>query len=81
MKIERIICDNCGEEIPKEKKKDIFGIEREYYKFGKFNYGYPFKDIDCRRLGMELCEKCVDKINSEMLSERLQYIKQSEIEY
>ena len=29
MKIEKIICDCCGEEIPKVKKKDIFGVERE----------------------------------------------------
>lgn len=34
MKIEKIICDCCGEEIPTVKKKDIFGIEREYYRFG-----------------------------------------------
>jgi len=38
MKIETIICDCCGEEIPKVKKKDIFGIEREYYRLGKLNY-------------------------------------------
>ena len=31
MRIEKIICDCCGDEIPKVKKKDIFGIEREYY--------------------------------------------------
>lgn len=27
MRIEKIICDCCGDEIPKVKKKDIFGIE------------------------------------------------------
>lgn len=29
MKVEIIICDCCKEEIPKVKKKDIFGIEKE----------------------------------------------------
>ena len=33
MKVEIIICDCCKEEIPKIKKKDRFGIEREYYYF------------------------------------------------
>ena len=35
MEVTKIICDCCGEEIPKVKKKDIFGIEREYYRMGK----------------------------------------------
>lgn len=30
MKIEKIICNCYGEEIPKVKKRDIFGTEREY---------------------------------------------------
>ena len=38
MKIEIIICDCCKNEIPSVKKKDIFGIEREYYRFGRLNY-------------------------------------------
>lgn len=50
MRIEKIICDCCGEEIPKVKKKDIFGIEREFYRFGKLNYRKPFTDINCHNL-------------------------------
>ena len=54
MRIEAIICDCCNEEIPKVKKKDIFGIEREYYRLGKLNYGHPFNDINCRTIGLHL---------------------------
>lgn len=66
MKIEKIICDCCGEEIPKVRKKDIFGIEREYYRLGNLDYGYPFKDINCRTLGLDLCERCAGNISLEM---------------
>lgn len=71
MKIEVIICDCCKNEIPKVKKKDMFGIEREYYKFGKLNYGYPFTDINCHNLGLDLCERCSENINLEMLKTRI----------
>lgn len=64
MRVEKIICDRCKEEIPVVKKKDIFGIEREVYRFGTLNYlGYP---IDCRDFGMDLCERCAGNINLEM---------------
>ena len=71
MKIEVIICDCCKEEIPKVKKKDMFGIEIEYYKFGKLNYGYPFTDINCHNLGLDLCERCSESINLEMCRIRI----------
>lgn len=74
MKIEMIICDCCGGEIPKVKKKDIFGIEREYYRLGKLNYGYPFKDINCRSLGLDLCERCAGDISLQMHEERTRLI-------
>lgn len=66
MKIEKIICDYCGEEIPKVKKKDIFGIGREYYRMGKLNYGEPFTDINCQNFGLDLCERCAGRISLEM---------------
>lgn len=74
MKIEKIICDCCGEEIPTVKKKDIFGIEREYYRFGKLNYGEPFTDINCHNLGLDLCERCVGKISLEMYKTRMEML-------
>lgn len=74
MKIETIICDCCNEEIPKAKKKDIFGIEREHYRLGKLNYGYPFNDINCRTLGLHLCERCAGNISLEMQKERTNLI-------
>lgn len=74
MKIEKIICDCCGEEIPKVKKKDIFGVEREYYRLGKLNYGHPFKDINCRDLGLDLCERCAGNTSLEMHQYRMELI-------
>lgn len=76
MKIEKIICDCCNEEIPKVKKKDIFGIEREYYRLGKLNYGHPFKDINCCDLGLDLCERCAGNISLEMCNARIRLINQ-----
>lgn len=74
MKVETVICDCCNEEIPKVKKKDIFGIEREYYRLGKLNYGDPFKDINCRTLGLDLCERCAGNISLEMQQKRMNLI-------
>lgn len=74
MKIEKIICDCCNEEIPKAKKKDIFGIEREYYRLGKLDYGYPFKDINCRTLRLDLCERCAGEISLQIHEERTKLI-------
>lgn len=74
MKVEKIICDCCGEEIPKVKKKDVFGIEREYYRMGKLNYGEPFTDINCQNLGLDLCERCAGNISLEMYRRRMELI-------
>ena len=74
MKVEKIICDCCGEEIPKVKKKDVFGIEREYYRMGKLNYGEPFTDINCQNLGLDLCERCAGNISLEMYKIRMELI-------
>lgn len=63
MKIEKIIYNCYGEEIPKVKKRDIFGTEREYYRMGKLNYGEPFTDTNCQNLGLDLCERCAGKIS------------------
>lgn len=74
MKIETIICDCCNEEIPKVKKKDFFGIEREYYRLGKLNYGYPFNDINCHTLGLHLCERCAGDISLQMHEARTELL-------
>ena len=74
MKIEKYICDCCGEEIPKAKKKDAFGVEREYYRFGKLNFGHPFSDINCKNLGIDLCEKCAGNISLEMFKKRMELL-------
>lgn len=64
MKIHKIICDCCNEEIPTVKKKNVFGVEQEIYRFGTLNYfGSP---IDCHALGFDLCEKCAGNINLQM---------------
>ena len=79
MRIEKIICDCCGEEIPKIKKKDVFGIEREYYRFGKLNYGDPFTDINCHNLGLDLCERCAGNISLEMYKTRMELLNRKEV--
>ena len=56
------------------KKKDRFGIEREYYRFGKLNYGEPFTDINCHNLGLDLCERCAGNISLEMYKIRMKMI-------
>lgn len=72
MKVETVICDCCKQEIPTIKKKDIFGIEREFYRFGKLNYGHPFTDINTHNLGLDLCEKCAGEISLEMYKTRVE---------
>lgn len=68
MKVTKIICDYCNQEIPTVKKKDIFGIERECYRMGKLNYGFePFTNIDSAILGADLCERCAGLINIEIV--------------
>ena len=79
MKIEKIICDCCKKEIPIEKKKDCFGIEKEYYRYGKLNYGYPFTDINCHNLGLDLCEKCAGNISIEMAQRRMELLIKTSI--
>lgn len=79
MKVEVIICDCCKEEIPKIKKKDYFGVYRECYKFGRLNYGNPFTDINCHTLGLDLCEKCADRISIEMQQTRRELILQMQV--
>lgn len=64
MRVQVIFCDCCEKPIPKIIKKDIFGNTKEFYQFGKLNYGCSaFNDIDCRTLGIDICESCADKIN------------------
>ena len=68
-------CDCCGEEIPTYKKKDIFGIEREYFKFGKLNYGcMASKNITIERFGVDLCERCAEIINLKTEITRLELL-------
>ncbi len=81
MKIETIICDCCNEEIPKVKKKDFFGIEREYYRLGKLDYSHPFKDINCRTLGLHLCERCAGDISLQMHEARTKLLLGQVVEW
>ncbi len=78
MRIEKVLCDYCTLEIPHEKKKDIFGIEREFYKFGKIKISDSMKNIYPQRLGLELCESCADRISNELENYRFKLIFESE---
>lgn len=72
MRVEKIVCDCCKKEIPTEKKRDIFGIEREFYKFGTLNYlGFPIK---CQAIGLDLCERCAKEIDVKMAEAKLKML-------
>lgn len=80
MRIEKVVCDHCGEEIPKVKKKDLFGKKREFYRLGKLNFGDPFNDINPRNiLGIDLCERCAGNISFKMCEARMAAINSLEI--
>lgn len=70
MRIQMIKCDICGNEIPKIKKKDLFGIEREYYDAGCLDFGEPFTNIDPTILGIDLCKSCAEKYSERMMNFR-----------
>lgn len=68
MRINKIICDCCKQAIPTIKKKDLFGIEHEYYRLGRLNYGVePFLNVDPAILGADLCERCAGLISIEIV--------------
>lgn len=72
MRVEKIVCDYCKKEIPTEKKRDILGIEREFYKFGTLNYfGFPMK---CQAIGLDLCERCAKEIDIKMEEAKLKML-------
>ena len=59
-------CDNCGKEIPVIKKKDAFGIEREYLQNGNLkSMGSPGERL--HMLGIDLCKDCAHKIDMEIM--------------
>lgn len=65
---EIMICDVCNEEIPKVKKKDVFGIEREYYRLGEINVDESYSHIKLHELlGVHTCERCAAKMSQDML--------------
>lgn len=79
MEITSIICDRCGEEIPKVEKTDLFGIKRTYYRFGKISFGEPFVNIDpYRMLGIDLCERCAAAISLEIMQRRTEALVEAE---
>ena len=72
MRIERIVCDRCGKEIPKVTSTDFFGRRHEEYKFGVLNYGFPFNNVDLGCYGIDICEKCALEIRVFMYEWKLQ---------
>lgn len=82
MRITKIICDCCGEEIPKAKKKDFFGNEIEYYRLGKLNFGEPFNNINPHNiLGIDLCERCTGNISMDIYKVRMEMISKLSVEH
>lgn len=68
MRINKIVCDYCNQPILTIKNKDLFGIEHEYYRLGRLNYGVePFLNVDPAILGADLCERCAGLISVEIV--------------
>lgn len=76
MRMQKIYCDYCKEEIPIVKKRDFFGIEREFYRMGKIDYGCEgMNKVDPNKLGVDLCERCAGLISTELLKTRINLIE------
>lgn len=77
--IEIMICDICNEEIPKVKKKDWMGIEREYYRKGKINVDHTFQNVDLSdKLGIHICERCAAQISMDLMKSKMELLLQQE---
>lgn len=77
MIIETMICDLCNEEIPKVKKKDWMGIEREFYRIGKINVDHTFQNVDISSLfHIHLCEKCAARVSVDLLNRKMELFLQ-----
>lgn len=75
MIIQTCICDLCNEEIPIVKKKDMFGIEREYYRVGKIQLDHPFENIELSRtMGIHLCEKCAAQVSLDIMKRKTEIL-------
>ena len=60
------VCDRCGKEIPVIKKKDIFGIEREYLQSGKLNAIHALGN-NLSLFGVDFCKDCAHEIDMEIM--------------
>ena len=60
------VCDRCGKEIPVIKRKDIFGIEREYLQSGKLNAIHALGN-NLSLFGVDFCKDCAHEIDMEIM--------------
>ena len=76
MIVQTIICNICEEPIPIVRKKDCFGIERDYYRFGILDFGKPFDNIRLDKMGLDvhICETCSAKLNMLMYKEKMEIL-------
>ena len=58
-------CDVCNDKIPVVRKKDIFGVEREYIQTGSFHYT---GDTSFKIPGLCVCESCAHRIDVSVLT-------------
>lgn len=67
------VCNCCGKEIPVIKKKDVFGIEREYLQSGNLkSIGSPGERL--HMLGIDLCKNCAHKIDMEIMEWKMKVL-------
>lgn len=62
-KVIKYVCDCCENEIPMIKKKDMFGIEREFVQTGEIKS----LKTNMSQFGIDLCKECAHKIDVDIL--------------
>lgn len=72
-RVVKVICDSCGKEIPVIKKKDIFGIEREYIQSGKLE-SLNFTDNNPSKFGVDFCKDCAHAIDMKVMKWKLEIL-------
>ena len=70
------VCDCCGKEIPVIKKKDIFGIEREYLQSGKLNAIHALGN-NLSLFGVDFCKDCAHKIDMEIMEWKIDLLSKN----
>ena len=75
-RVEKYICDNCGKEIPVIKRKDMFGIEREYLQSGELKSIHLLHN-NLSLFGVDFCKDCAHKIDMEIMQWKMDLLSKN----